>query len=62
MVTFAWRGTFPDAQHDFVAEKAGQHVGRIKRITGGPQNGIYTRSCTGCRRGLKPKGCARPTR
>jgi hypothetical protein len=48
-VTFTWRRTFPDTHHDFAAEDAGQHVGRIKRIDGRPQNGTWSR--TGCQRG-----------
>jgi hypothetical protein len=49
-VTFVWARTFPDSRHDFVAEDAGQHVGRIRRIAGGPQNGIWFWRCTGCQR------------
>lgn len=40
-MTFVWRRTFPDTHHDFVAEEAGQHVGRIPRIHGGPQDGVW---------------------
>lgn len=55
-MTFTWRRTFPGTHHDFVAEEAGQHVGRIKRIDGGPQNGSWTWSCTGCQRGHEAEG------
>ncbi|KOX55090.1 hypothetical protein ADL19_13370 [Streptomyces purpurogeneiscleroticus] len=55
-MTFVWARTFPDSRHDFVAEDAGQHVGRIRRIAGGPQNGIWTWSCTGCQRGHEAEG------
>jgi hypothetical protein len=55
-VTFVWRRTFPDTHHDFVAEETGQHVGRIKRIDGGPQEGTWTWSCTSCQRGHEADG------
>ncbi|WP_345820086.1 hypothetical protein ABC766_29275 [Methylobacterium fujisawaense] len=55
-MTFTWRRTFPDTHHDFVAEEAGQHVGRIRRIAGGPQNGTWFWSCTGCQRGHEAEG------
>ncbi|SEP09373.1 hypothetical protein SAMN02799625_04648 [Methylobacterium sp. UNC300MFChir4.1] len=55
-MTFAWRRTFLGTHHDFVAEEAGQHVGRIKRMDGGPQNGTWTWSCTGCQRGHEAEG------
>jgi Zn-finger protein len=42
-----------------VTGDAGQHVGRVKRIDGGPQDGTWTWSCTGCQRGHEAEG-ARP--
>ena len=50
-MTFTWRRTFLNTHHDFVAEQADQHVGRIRRIDGGLQNGTWTWSGTGCQRG-----------
>lgn len=55
-MTFTWHRTFPESHHDFVAEEAGVHVGRIKRIAGGPQHGTWTWSCTGCQRGHEAEG------
>ncbi|MET3482313.1 hypothetical protein [Methylobacterium sp. 1973] len=55
-MTFTWRRTFPDTHHDFVAEEEGQHVGRIRRIHGGPQDGVWMWSCTGCQRGHEATG------
>ncbi|WP_426313815.1 hypothetical protein ACN9MF_20075 [Methylobacterium fujisawaense] len=55
-MTFTWRRTFPETHHYFVAEEAGQHVGRIRRIHGGPQDGVWTRSCTGRQRGHEATG------
>ncbi|MET3486003.1 hypothetical protein [Methylobacterium sp. 1973] len=55
-MTFVWRRTFPDTHHDFVAEEAGQHVGRIRRMDGGPQDGIWFWYCTGCQRGHEATG------
>ncbi|MFF9549432.1 MULTISPECIES: hypothetical protein [Bacteria] len=53
---FTWARTFPDTHHDFVAEEAGHHVGRIRRIHGGPQDGVWMWSCTGCQRGHEAEG------
>lgn len=39
-----------------MAEDAGQHVGRIKRIDGGPQDSWWTLTCTGCQRGQEAEG------
>lgn len=55
-MTFTWRRTFPDTHHDFVAEEAGQHVGRIKRIQGGPQDGFWYWTATGVPRGHEAEG------
>ncbi len=55
-MTFTWRRTFPNTHHDFVAEEAGQHVGRIRRMHGGPQDGVWIWSCTGCQRGHEATG------
>lgn len=55
-MTFTWRRTFADTHHDFVAEEAGQHVGRIRRIHGGPQDGVWYWTATGVQRGHEATG------
>lgn len=55
-MTFTWRRTFRDMHHDFVADEAGRHVGRIRRMHGGPQDGTWTWSYTGCQRGHEAEG------
>ena len=52
-MTFSWRRTFPNMHHDFVAEEAGQHVGRINRVDGGPHYGWWTWTATGVPRGRR---------
>ena len=55
-MTFTWQRTFPDTRHDLVAEEAGRHVGRIKRVAGGPQDGWWMWTATGVQRGHEADG------
>lgn len=55
-MTFTWQRTFPDTHHDFVAEEAGRHVGRVKRVAGGPQDGWWMWTATGVQRGHEADG------
>lgn len=52
-MAFTWDRTRPDDRYDFVAVEDGEHVGRIYRLSGGPQDKWWFWTCTGCQRGVE---------